>query len=510
MEAAPAPVLELRGITKQFPGVLANDHVDFELIPGEVHALLGENGAGKSTLMNIVYGLYRPDLGEIRLKGERVNFSSSKDAIRSGIGMVHQHFMLIPVMSVAENIVLAEEPVREGVLLDYDAAAERVKHLADSFNFHIDPTARIENIGVGQQQRVEILKALYRRADVLILDEPTAVLTPQEAKELFGILRTLRREGISIVFISHKLNEVLEIADRVTVLRRGKKIDTLPTEGATRESLARLMVGREVLLRVEKTPPKPAEPVLSVENLSVLDDRGLPAVQDVSFQVRAGEIVGIAGVDGNGQTELIDGITGLRKLSGGRVVVGESDVGGESARHVIDAGLGHIPEDRHRYGLILDFTLAENLALHDYREAPDSRFGWLFPSRLIARARRLLQEFDVRGGTPLTRASSLSGGNQQKVVVARELERDPRALIAAQPTRGLDVGAIEFVHRRLVEERDEGRAVLLVSLELDEILSLSDRILVIYEGRIVGEYGPDVTDEELGIAMTGGAEQEAA
>jgi ABC-type uncharacterized transport system ATPase subunit len=510
MEAAPAPVLELRGITKQFPGVLANDHVDFELVPGEVHALLGENGAGKSTLMNIVYGLYRPDEGEIRLKGKRLNFTSSKDAIRSGIGMVHQHFMLIPVMTVAENIVLAEEPVREGVLLDYDAAAERVKHLADSFNFHIDPHERIENIGVGQQQRVEILKALYRRADVLILDEPTAVLTPQEAKELFGILRTLRREGISIVFISHKLNEVLEIADRVTVLRRGKKIDTLPTEGATRESLARLMVGREVLLRVEKTPPKPAEPVLSVENLSVLDDRGLPAVQDVSFQVRAGEIVGIAGVDGNGQTELIDGITGLRKLSGGRVVVGESDVSGESARHVIDAGLGHIPEDRHRYGLILDFTLAENLALHDYREAPDSRFGWLFPSRLIARARRLLQEFDVRGGTPLTRASSLSGGNQQKVVVARELERDPRALIAAQPTRGLDVGAIEFVHRRLVEERDEGRAVLLVSLELDEILSLSDRILVIYEGRIVGEYGPDVTDEELGIAMTGGAEQEAA
>jgi simple sugar transport system ATP-binding protein len=510
MEAAPAPVLELRGITKQFPGVLANDHVDFELVPGEVHALLGENGAGKSTLMNIVYGLYHPDEGEIRLKGERVNFSSSKDAIRTGIGMVHQHFMLIPVMSVAENIVLAEEPVHEGVLLDYDAATKRVKDLADSFNFHIDPNARIENIGVGQQQRVEILKALYRSADVLILDEPTAVLTPQEAQELFGILRTLRQEGISIVFISHKLNEVLEIADRVTVLRRGKKIDTLPTEGATRESLARLMVGREVLLRVEKTPPKPGEPVLSVENVSVLDDRGLPAVQDVSFQVRAGEIVGIAGVDGNGQSELIDGITGLRRLSDGKIVVGERDVSGEGARRVIDAGLGHIPEDRHRYGLILDFTLAENLALHDYREAPDSRFGWLFPSRLIARARRLLQEFDVRGGTPLTLASSLSGGNQQKVVVAREIGRDPRVLLAAQPTRGLDVGAIEFVHRRLVEERDEGRAVLLVSLELDEILSLSDRILVMYEGRIVGEYGPDVTDEELGIAMTGATEQEAA
>ncbi len=510
MEAAPAPVLELRGITKQFPGVLANDHVDFDLMPGEVHALLGENGAGKSTLMNIVYGLYRADEGEMVLKGKPVTFSSSKDAIRGGIGMVHQHFMLIPVMTVAENIVLAEEPVHDGVLLDYAAARKRVKDLADSFNFHIDPDARIENIGVGQQQRVEILKALYRKADVLILDEPTAVLTPQEATELAGILRTLKQEGMAIVFISHKLNEVLEIADRVTVLRRGKRIDTLPTAGATRESLARLMVGREVLLRVEKTPPKPAEPLLRVENVSVLDDRALPAVQEVSFEVRAGEIVGIAGVDGNGQTELIDGITGLRRLESGRVLVGEKDVTSGGAREVIDAGLGHIPEDRHRRGLVLDFTLAENLALHDYREPPDSRFGWLFPRRLIARAGKLLQEFDVRGGTPLTRASALSGGNQQKVVVAREIERDPRVLLAAQPTRGLDVGAIEFVHRRLVEERDEGRAVLLVSLELDEILSLSDRILVMYEGRIVGEYGPDVSDEELGIAMTGAAEPQAA
>jgi len=508
MEAAPA--LELRGITKQFPGVLANDHVDFDIVPGEVHALLGENGAGKSTLMNIVYGLYKADEGEILLKGKPVTFTSSKDAIRSGIGMVHQHFMLIPVMTVAENIVLAEEPVHEGVLLDYDAAARRVQELADSFNFHIDPNARIEDIGVGQQQRVEILKALYRKADILILDEPTAVLTPQEAAELAGILRTLKQEGMAIVFISHKLNEVLDIADRVTVLRRGKRIDTLPTAGATRESLARLMVGREVLLRVEKTPSKPAEPLLKVDDVSVLDDRGLPAVQNVSFEVRAGEIVGIAGVDGNGQTELIDAVTGLRKLDSGRVAVGDEDVSGGGARQVIDAGLGHIPEDRHRRGLVLDFTLAENLALHDYREPPDSRFGWLFPRRLIARARKLLEQFDVRGGTPLTRASALSGGNQQKVVVAREIERDPRVLLAAQPTRGLDVGAIEFVHRRLIEERDQGRAILLVSLELDEILSLSDRILVMYEGRIVGEYGPDVTDEQLGIAMTGGAEHQAA
>jgi general nucleoside transport system ATP-binding protein len=510
MEAASAtaPVLELRGITKQFPGVLANDHVDFDLVSGEVHALLGENGAGKSTLMNIVYGLYRPDEGEVLLKGRPVAFGSSKDAIRNGIGMVHQHFMLIPVMSVAENIILAEEPTQAG-LLDYDAAEKRVKELADSFNFRIDPHARVENIGVGQQQRVEILKALYRRADILILDEPTAVLTPQEAIELFGILSTLRREGMAIIFISHKLNEVLDIADRVTVLRRGKMIDTVPTEGATREGLARLMVGREVLLRVEKTPSSPAEPLLTVEGLSVLDDRELEAVRDVSFEVRAGEIVGIAGVDGNGQTELIDAVTGLRKARAGRVAVAGKEITNDGAREALDAGLGHIPEDRHRRGLVLDFTLAENIALHDYKESPDSRFGWLYPRRLIERARRLIQAFDVRGGGPLTRAAALSGGNQQKVVVAREVERDPRVLLAAQPTRGLDVGAIEFVHRRLVEERDQGRAILLVSLELDEILSLADRILVMYEGRIVGEYAPDVTPEELGIAMTGLTEQAA-
>jgi len=511
MEAASAtaPVLELRGITKRFPGVLANDHVSFDLVPGEVHALLGENGAGKSTLMNIVYGLYRPDEGEVLLNGRPVSFSSSKVAIRNGIGMVHQHFMLIPVMTVAENIILAEEPTQAG-LLDYEAAEKRVKDLADSFNFHIDPHARIENIGVGQQQRVEILKALYRRADILILDEPTAVLTPQEAIELFGILSTLRREGMAIIFISHKLNEVLDIADRVTVLRRGKMIETVPAEGATREGLARLMVGREVLLRVDKTPATPDEVLLEVEGLTVLDDRELEAVRDVSFQVRAGEIVGIAGVDGNGQTELIDAVTGLRKAQAGRVTVAGKEITNDGAREALDAGLGHIPEDRHRRGLVLDFTLAENIALHDYKEPPDSRLGWLYPSRLIARARRLLQAFDVRGGGPLTRAASLSGGNQQKVVVAREVERDPRVLLAAQPTRGLDVGAIEFVHRRLVEERDQGRAILLVSLELEEILSLADRILVIYEGRIVGEYGPDVTAEELGFAMTGGTEEQAA
>jgi simple sugar transport system ATP-binding protein len=508
-EAAPT-VLELKGITKEFPGTLANDHVDFDLRRGEVHALLGENGAGKSTLMNILYGLYSPDEGEIHVKGKRVRFHDSGDAIEAGIGMVHQHFMLIPVMTVAENIVLGAEPRKAGGLLDYGAADKKVEDLAAAFNFRIDPEAKIQNLSVGQQQRVEILKALYRGADVLILDEPTAVLTPQEALELFAILRNLVREGMSVIFITHKLNEVLEIADRITVLRRGKKIDTVDKEGATEQQLARLMVGREVLLRVEKKPADAGEVLLEVEHVVVSDDRGLAAVRDVSFQVRAGEIVGIAGVDGNGQTELIDAITGLRQMDDGRVLVGGRAVENTSVRTVLDAGLGHIPEDRHRRGLVLDFTLAENIALHDYREAPDSEHGWLFPKRLIARARRILQAFDVRGGGPTTRASALSGGNQQKVVVAREVERDPRVLLAAQPTRGLDVGAIEFVHRRLVEERDGGRAIMLVSLELEEILSLSDRILVMFEGRIVGEYTPDVTAEELGVAMTGGTREPQA
>jgi general nucleoside transport system ATP-binding protein len=511
VDQAAVPVLELRGMTKRFPGVLANDHIDFDLQRGEVHALLGENGAGKSTLMNVLYGLYHPDEGEIYINGKRVSIGSPGEAIEHGIGMVHQHFMLIPVMTVAENIVLATEPRKGGVLLDYDRAVRRVKDLSDGFNFAIDPDAKVQSITVGQQQRVEILKALYRGADILILDEPTAVLTPQEADELFGILKTLQREGMSIIFISHKLREVLEIAERITVLRRGKKIDTVPRAGATQDMLARLMVGREVLLRVEKTAAQAGERLLQVENLSVLDDRQLEAVRGVSFEVRAGEIVGLAGVDGNGQTELIDALTGLRPTESGSVLVGGRDLTHANAHTHLDSGMGHIPEDRHRRGLVLDFTLAENLALHDYDKRPFSLFGWMRPGRIVAWARGLLKEFDVRGGGPQTRASSLSGGNQQKVVVAREVARDPRVLVAAQPTRGLDVGAIEFVHRRLIEERDEGgRAVLLISLEIDEILSLSDRILVIYEGRIVEEYGPDVTEEQLGIAMTGGTQEEAA
>ena len=507
---AETPILELVGITKRFPGVLANDHVDFDLLPGEVHALLGENGAGKSTLMNILYGLYTPDEGQIVLQGRPIELGSTKAAIEHGIGMVHQHFMLIPVMTVAENIVLASEPRHAAVLLDYDAARNRVRELSDRYGLAVDPDARIDRITVGQQQRVEILKALYRGAEILVLDEPTAVLTPQEAQELFAIIRSLKEQGKSIIFISHKLNEVLEIADRITALRRGKLVGTVPAEGATEEGLARMMVGREVLLRVDKAAAKPGAPLLTVEHLTVLDDRGLEAVRDVSFDVHGGEILGLAGVDANGQTELIDAIAGLRPIASGRIVLDGRDITHATARDVLDGGIGHIPEDRHRRGLVLPFSLTENLALHAYRSAPNSRNGFLQLGTMLDRAKRLLTEFDVRGGTPTTPAYALSGGNQQKVVLAREIDADPKVLIAAQPTRGLDVGAIEFVHRRLVEQRDAGRAVFLVSLELEEILSLSDRILVIYEGRIAGEFPPTATEEELGFAMTGGRREQAA
>jgi simple sugar transport system ATP-binding protein len=504
-------VLELRGITKRYPGIVANDAVDFDLQRGEVHALLGENGAGKSTLMNILYGLTKPDEGEIVVRGRPVSFSSAKDAIEAGVGMVHQHFMLIPVMTVAENVVLGTEPVRNGLLLDEATAAARVADMAKTFNFAVDPDARIDSISVGQQQRVEIMKALYRNVDVLVLDEPTAVLTPQEAEALFEILRTLRREGISIIFISHKLNEVLEIADRITVLRRGKKIDTVPRAGATEEGLARMMVGRDVLLRVDKAPAAPGDVAFEVKDLHVLDDRGLEKVRGVSFSARSGEILAIAGVDGNGQTELVEAITGLRPIESGTVTVGGRELDGRlTPRLMIDAGVGHVPEDRHRRGLVLEFNLAENLALHDYDKPPDSKFGWLYPARLVQRAVRLIKEFDIRGGGPLTLARSLSGGNQQKVVVAREVARNPVVLVAAQPTRGLDVGAIEYVHRRLVAERDEGHAIVLVSLELDEVLSLADRILVMYEGRIVGEHTGDAGEEEIGLEMLGGRTSVAA
>jgi general nucleoside transport system ATP-binding protein len=503
-------VLEMRGIRKEFPGVLANDDVDFDVRRGEVHALLGENGAGKSTLMTILCGLYKPDAGEILMHGEPITFGSARDAIQAGIGMVHQHFMLIPVMTVAENIVLGMEPSRDVILLDESGAEARVRELSQQFGLVVDPSALVSSITVGQEQRVEILKALFRGADILILDEPTAVLTPQEAGELFAIVRSLKADGKSIIFITHKLNEVLEIADRITVLRRGKKIETVAREGATEASLARAMVGREVLLRVEKPPGEPGDVLLSVDALNVIDDRGIPKVRDVSFTVRAGEIVGIAGVDGNGQTELIEAITGLRRSESGTIEVAGKPFAARSPREMLDAGVGHIPEDRQRRGLVLEFSIAENVGLHDYDKAPDSKWGWLFPARMVERAGRLIKEFDVRGGGPQTRAGGLSGGNQQKVVVAREVARDPKVLVAAQPTRGLDVGAIEFLHRRLVTERDEGRAILLVSLELDEIFSLADRILVMYEGQIVGEHTGDVSEHQIGLEMVGAGKTAAA
>jgi ABC-type uncharacterized transport system ATPase subunit len=508
--SADTPALELRGITKRFGPVVANDRVDFDLLPGEVHALLGENGAGKSTLMSILYGLYHPDQGEVLVNGEAVRVDSPAKAIELGIGMVHQHFMLVPVMTVTENIVLGNEPRRGGGMLDIREGAKRVRELSERYGLAVDPEALIEDVTVGTQQRVEILKTLYRDARILVLDEPTAVLTAQEARELFEVLNALKADGVAIVFISHKLGEVLEIADRVTVLRRGKKVDTVPAEGATEQSLARLMVGRDVLLEVEKSSTTKGEPVLEVEDLQVADDRELEAVRGVSITVRGGEIVALAGVDGNGQHELVEAIAGLRNVRSGRIRIAGQDVTGRGVREACDAGVAHIAEDRQLRGLVLDFTLAENLALREYYKPPLSKGGWLKIGRINTRAHELLEEYDVRGGSPGSLASSLSGGNQQKVCIAREIASNPSLLLAHQPTRGLDVGAIEFVHRRLVAEREAGRGVLLVSLESDEVRSLADRILVIYEGEIVGEFPPDASEEELGVAMTGGTGQAAA
>ena len=496
--------LELRGITKRFGPVVANDRVDFDLRRGEVHALLGENGAGKSTLMSILYGLYSPTEGEIFVDGERVEIDSPARAIELGIGMVHQHFMLVPVMTVAENIVLGAEPRSGGGMLDVREARKRVSELSERYGLAVDPDSVIEDVTVGAQQRVEILKTLYRGARILVLDEPTAVLTAQEAGELFKVLKALQADGVAIVFISHKLGEVLEIADRVTVLRRGEKIDTVSTEGATEQSLARLMVGRDVLLQVDKPAAKPGEPVLTVEDLRVLDDRALEAVKGLSMEVRAGEVVALAGVDGNGQQELVEAIAGLRSPVSGRIEVMGEDVTGRGVRATTEAGVAHIAEDRQLRGLVLDFTLAENLALREYRSEPISKHGFLSIRNMRRRAGELLEEYDVRNRDTELPAASLSGGNQQKVCIAREIASNPQLLIAHQPTRGLDVGAIEFVHKRLVSERDSGRGILLVSLEFEEVRSLADRILVIYEGQIVGEFPPDVSEEELGIAMTGG------
>ncbi len=501
------PVLELKEITKRFGPVVANDRVDFDLRAGEVHALLGENGAGKSTLMSVLYGLYSPTSGEILVDGTPVRISSPNDAIDLGIGMVHQHFMFIPVMTIAENIVLGSEPVKSGLplgILDRRTARRRVQELSDRYGLAVDPDARIEDVSVGMQQRVEILRALYRNARILVLDEPTAVLTAQEITELVAVIQRLKADGTAIIFISHKLGEVLEVADRVTVLRRGRSMGTVPRAGATEQSLARMVVGRDVIFTVEKQPAEPGEPILEVEDLHVSDDRGLEAVRGASLTVHAGEIVALAGVDGNGQTELVEAITGIRTPAAGRIRMDGKDITGRGVRGATAAGIAHIAQDRHRVGLVLPFTLAENLGLRRYRRPPLSRRGWLNPKAFTALATRLLGAFDVRGGGAESFAWSLSGGNQQKLCIAREIDSDPRLLVAHQPTRGLDVGAIEFVHGRLIEQRDAGKAVLLVSLESEEVRSLADRILVIYEGRIAAEFPPDATEEELGIAMTGG------
>jgi len=508
VSASNPPALELRGITKKFGSIVANDRVDFDVVPGEVHALLGENGAGKSTLMSVLYGLYKPDAGEILIDGQPVEITSPSAAIGLGIGMVHQHFMLVRVMTVAENIVLGQEPSRRGVL-DLKAARARVRELSDRYGLVVDPDARIEDITVGAEQRVEILKALYRNARILVLDEPTAVLTAQEVRALTGVLGRLKQDGTAIVFISHKLGEVLEVADRITVLRRGKKVDTVPREGATESSLARLVVGRDVMLSVDKTRGKPEGPLLEVRDLYVRDDRELEKVSGLSLSVRAGEIVALAGVDGNGQQELVDAITGMCEPQSGAVAIDGQDIAGKGVRAATDAGVAHIAEDRQLRGLVLPFTLAENLALREYRSPELSGRGWLRLGHMKERAEKLLAEFDVRGGGAETYAAALSGGNQQKVAVAREIASNPKVLVAHQPTRGLDVGAIEFVHRRLIAERDKGRAVLLVSLEYEEVKALADRILVIYEGKIVGEFPPEASEEELGIAMTGGRTQPA-
>lgn len=497
-------VVEMHGITKIFPGVRANDNVDFELLKGEIHVLLGENGAGKTTLMNILYGLYQPDAGEIIVKGKKVNIKSPSDAIANGIGMVHQHFMLVHNFTVAENIILGQEP-KNGLNINMKKAIEDTKKIADTYEFKIDPNSVIEDITVGQQQKVEILKALYRGADILILDEPTAVLTPQEIEELGVILKNLVKEGKSIILITHKLKEVMSMSDRVTIVRRGKVIDTLQTKNTNIEQLAEMMVGRKVNLKVDKKPAEPGDVIFKVEKLEALDHRGLPALKGIDLEVRAGEILGIAGVDGNGQSEFLEVITGLRKPKAGKVTIKGKDVTGKTPREIIESGISHIPEDRHKRGLVLKYSLAENSILGMHYKSPFARGILMNYSRIREHARKLIEEFDVRTPNEEVMASSLSGGNQQKMVAAREIAKDPELLIAAQPTRGLDVGAIEYIHKRLVAERDKGRGVLLVSLELDEVMSVSDRIAVIYDGKIVGILdAKDATENELGILMAGG------
>ena len=497
--------IEMRHIRKAWPGVVANDDVTLAVRKGEIHALVGENGAGKSTLMNILYGLLKPDAGEISVNGARATINGPRDAIACGIGMVHQHFMLIPVFTVGENIVLGREPVENGDFYDRAEVTKRIHALSEQYGLQIDPNANTGSLPVGLQQRVEILKVLYRGADILILDEPTGVLTPQETHDLFRVLRGLVQRGKTIIFITHKLKEVLEISDTVTVLRRGKLVGNVRTKDTSEEEIARMMVGREVLLRVDKSEAKPGAVALRVEHLAVSSEQGLPAVRDISFELHQGEILGIAGVEGNGQSELVEALAGTRKASSGRIWVGEREVTNLGASKTRHAGMGHIPEDRRSVGLVLSYSIADNTILGRQR---DEKFTWrglvLRLRAIFDWAKRLITQFDVRTPSAETPVRSLSGGNQQKVVVARELSTGPKVLLASQPTRGVDIGAIEFIHRQLVAQRDAGAAILLVSAELDEIRSLSDRIAVMYEGRIVSIESPDVAEERLGLLMTGG------
>jgi general nucleoside transport system ATP-binding protein len=502
-------VIEMLNIRKEFPGIIANDNITLQLKKGEIHALLGENGAGKSTLMNVLFGLYQPEKGEIRVNGTRVAITNPNIANDLGIGMVHQHFMLVDKFTVTENIILGKEP-KSGGRINIKKAEQEVREISERYGLSVDPRAIISDISVGMQQRVEILKTLYRGADIIIFDEPTAVLTPQEINELIQIMKTLIKEGKSIILITHKLKEIMEVCDRVTVIRKGKGIGTVNVSETNPNELANLMVGREVTFKTEKKDSQPGNPVLEIEQLVVNDTRGVQAVRSLNLTVREGEIVGLAGVDGNGQSELIESITGLRKAVSGSIKVKGKNILNLKPRKITQSGIGHIPEDRHKHGLVLDYTIAENIVLQTYYQKPFSKGGFLNHKEINKKAKTIIEEFDVRTPSENTKARSLSGGNQQKAIIGREVDRNPDLLIAAQPTRGLDVGAIEFIHRRLIEQRDQGKAVLLLSFELDEIMNVSDRIAVIFEGEVVAIVDPKQTSEtELGLLMAGSNKKEA-
>lgn len=499
-------IIEMLNITKKFPGIIANDNITLKLKKGEIHALLGENGAGKSTLMSVLFGLYQPENGEIRKNGKVVEINNPNDANDLGIGMVHQHFKLVEIFTVLENIILGVEPNKMGFLQKREAR-KKVVELSEKYGLKVDPDALIEDITVGMQQRVEILKMLYRDNEILIFDEPTAVLTPQEIKELLQIMKGFAKEGKSILFITHKLNEIMEVADRCTVLRKGKYIGTVDIKDTNKEELSKMMVGRDISFSVDKKEAKPGDVVLSVRNLSVASktNKNSLAVKNVSFDVRAGEIVCLAGIDGNGQTEFVNALTGLEKVSSGKIELCGKDITRSSIRQRSIAGMSHIPEDRHKHGLVLDYKLEENLVLQRYWQTEFQNKGFIKFNEVRKYAEKLIDKFDIRSGQgPITITRSMSGGNQQKAIIAREIDKEHELLIAVQPTRGLDVGAIEYVHKQLVERRDAGKAVFLVSLELDEVMDVSDRILVIYEGEIVGEFDPKKTTvQELGLYMSG-------